>query len=149
MLAFMNSITVISLIAAWDPPFPALFTSIIILLVPASRESPLAIVLLSGVASHQYGMQHDAPIQTEHLALTKAAFTNGPSLCKLPGIASILTGRLLIDSRSPTSPHMPAFAQSMREHSILLWVNLPECHFLGLADQVGILDTTSLEVIGF
>ncbi len=79
----------------------------------------------------------------------KGGFHEWTLVVQISGIAPILSGRLLTDSRSPTSPHMPAFAQSMREHSILLWVNLPESHFLGLADQVGILGTTNLEVIGF
>ncbi len=81
--------------------------------------------------------------------LDKDGFHEWTLVVQIVRYSFVLTGRLLTDSRSPTSPHMPAFAQSMREHSILLWVNLPESHFLGLADQVGILGTISLEVIGF
>ena len=113
------------------------------------RNTGLAPVLLAWIVLQQYGTQHDAPIQTKHLALTRAAFTNEPLLCKLSGIAFVSSKRTLTNISLSTRLHMLAFARPSRVRSILLCVNVPESLSPGLVDRVDILGTVDLEVVGF
>jgi len=148
MSVFTSSDSVTWPIAVWELPSVPEFTSTMTLLMPASWETLSAIDLLTCIALQKYGMQHDAPIQEEQLALTNASIT-GLLPCKLSGIASILTRRFLTNRSSITRMHTLACEQLSGVHLIPLWINTREFQLLVLVGPVGVLGSIDPGVTGF